>query len=83
MWLLLPIAALAGAGLYELIRPAAKTGVVQFTPSIQIINKNEAALKNAGIDYEVKNDGTNMWILVREADRDRAVKIVRSSVGLK
>lgn len=79
MWLLFPLAAVAGAGLYELLRPSPKTGVVQFTQDIRMVNANEAALKAAGIDYVVKNDGMNIWILVSESNRPKAVELVISS----
>lgn len=76
MWLLLPFAAAAGAGLYELLRATPKSEVVQFTTNAKLLDVNERGLKAAGIDYEMNTDGVNTWIMVKPKDRTAAVQVV-------
>jgi hypothetical protein len=82
MWFLLPLAAVAGAGLYELLRPATKQAVVQFTSNTAIYDSSEAALKKAGIDYEAFTDGYSSWLMVKPSDRERAVPLIISAAQL-
>ena len=76
MWYLLPIAAVAGAAIYEILRPTPKSEVVQFTNNEKLIDASERALKAAGIDFDIHTDGVNRWIMVRPQDRTAAVQVV-------
>lgn len=78
MWYLIPAAAVLGAGLYEIIRPAAKTEVVQFTPNPKVADLSARALNGAKVDYEMFTDGVNSWIMVKPSDRTAAVQAVKA-----
>jgi hypothetical protein len=78
--LLLPLAAAAGAGIYELLRPAPKTALVLYTQNSKLVDQIDIALQKANIDHEVLTDGISGWIQVKEADRGRAVQMVQAAL---
>ena len=75
MWFLIPVFAAAGAGLWELVRPAAKTEVILYTSNVKIIDGASKNLTAKGIDHDVFTDGVNNWISVKPADRPAAIVI--------
>jgi len=79
MWALIPFIAAAGAGIWELVRPAAKSEVVQFTTNPKLIDVNDKALTGANISHDVFTDGSNSWIMVKPSDRTAAVQVVMAS----
>jgi hypothetical protein len=80
MWPLIPLAAAAGAAIWELLlRPAIKSEVVQFSSNPKIVEINSRALDGAQIPYDIFTDGTNSWIMVKPGDRTTAVQVVRLS----
>jgi len=81
MWAILGPVLGAAAGIlgWTIFSKAPKTEVVQFTQDTRMIDANVAALKKIGVGYEVSTDGVNIWIMVVEGDRPRAVQAVIAS----
>lgn len=81
MWFLVyPLVAAAGGALWELVlRPAPKDEVVQYDSSAGLVDANEVALKAAGIDCDIFTNGAFHWIMVKKADRAKAVGVISES----
>jgi len=81
MWFLVyPLVAAAGGALWELVlRPAPKDEVVQYDADASLVDANEVALKNKGIDCDIFTNGAYHWIMVKKADRANAVAVISDS----
>lgn len=78
--LLIPLAAAVGGAVWELVlRPASKTEVVQYDSAHGVVDANSNALTKEGIEHDLMTNGAFSWILVKPADRVKAVQVVSAS----
>lgn len=82
MWIFLPLAAAAGVGLYELLRPAPLSEVIG--TSIVAVDKTgdwvirtaTDELDKAGIAYQHYTSGDKQWLQVKQKDYAEASRYV-------